>query len=281
MTCLPVSGGCERHLTDPFVECLNDSQGTCFAYQTCFHHINNEPQPEALYSATDTGARLVIERKSVVWPLNYVKRHQNDHLVAAILSEGLRELADLQPLSIRLEPSGLMSRKELESFARDIVASVRSSMDTLRTGRVLGSQRAGRSWTCNVDFDRDPSDGPLTGLIVRWPEPLESIRAEALPAQLTQKLLKLLDSTVKKFSGYPDARRILLLDPHGSIRHKDGSWWHRALKPLPTAIPEIWLGIHDWVTDFDQGWEFEQVFPIRGEPYALLDGQPLYDFLPT
>lgn len=69
---------------------------------------------------------------------------------------------------------------------------------------------------------------------------------------------------MENFWDYPNARRVLLLDVHGPIRHAGDWWWARAFKtvPVPKEIAEVWLATFDWVTDFEQGWIFEGLHPL-------------------
>lgn len=69
MSCLPESGGCERQRTDPFVIYLNSVEASNYTFAECLERIHrNKPQPEVLYVQQGTNRKLVIERKSLVWP---------------------------------------------------------------------------------------------------------------------------------------------------------------------------------------------------------------------
>jgi len=266
MGCMPESGGCERHRTDPFVNHLNEVIGSQFSHSACLDRMHrNLPQPEALYSDLGNGAELVIERKTVVWPLDYAARHCNDHFIAEALSEALREVAEGRALSIHLEPAPLMPRADLSAWAREIAGSVNAEIDAVFAGRNIGSRSAGRRWSCLLDpEERQACDEPQTGLIVRWTQPDGLLSPNCLPEDLADHIQKLLESTVEKFRSYPRARGILLLDPYGAIRYTGDWWWSRAFAavPVPGEITEVWLATYDWLTDFDQGWIFERVHPI-------------------
>lgn len=270
MGCLPESGGCERHRTDPFVAHLNAIEGSRFIHQACLDRLHrNSPQPEALYSDSNCDRDLVIERKTVAWPVDYAARHRNDHFIAETLSENLSELAECYPLSIDLENALRMSHAELSAFAREISNSVRSDINSVLTGGVTGSSKAGRSWRCFLDpEDRADSGAPSTGLIVRWTVADEWVSPDRLPQGLVNQIQRLFRTTVEKFRNYPRARGILLLDPHGAIRFTGDWWWARAFEtvPVPPKIAEVWLATYDWVTDFEQGWIFERLHSLHKHP---------------
>jgi hypothetical protein len=65
----------------------------------------NTPQPEALYVDEGSGARLVIERKNLVWPPEYTVGHNNDHFVVDLVTEGLRDLITDDAYELQFDPS--------------------------------------------------------------------------------------------------------------------------------------------------------------------------------
>jgi hypothetical protein len=264
MGCLPESGGCERHRTDPFVAYLNKLEGAEFIHQACLDVLyRSSPQPEALYSDCSTGAEIVIERKTVVWPQDYAVHHQNDHLIADSLSEKLRDLAHGQPLTVHLDQAPRMRRTELSSFAHEVAESIRASMTSILEGNVIGSNLDGGRWSCCLDPEqRAAADEPATGLIIRWTYPDETPNTEQLPAELVDKVRGVFASTVIKFRNYAHARGILLLDPHGSIRYTGEWWWSGvfAVAPVPSSIADVWLAQYNWVTEHEQGWIFERIY---------------------
>jgi hypothetical protein len=91
---------------------------------------------------------------------------------------------------------------------------------------------------------------------------LEYIDAANLPEALASDLKKIYSSCEKKFTGYPDARRVLVLEPHEDLRYESGDWWHTVFSslPPPSEIGEVWLGTFDYVTDESKAWFFEKVY---------------------
>lgn len=267
MGCLPESGGCERQRTDPFVSHLNELEGRHFLHDTCLDQVfRNSPQPEALYYIdADTADRLVIERKTLVWPRDYVVRHKNDHFLAGLLLQGLRDLTTNTPYGIVLE-AGLVGRgDELTEFANQIVTTVRRHFPKVERGRMIGSTKMGRRWRF---FREDPStrkadDEPEKGLVVRWyPDKTLDLTVDP-PDELLVDHSRLFDACVLKFQAYFDTRRILVIDQHGELRYTGGLWWAQIFErlPPPAEISEIWTGIHDWITDWDRGWIFDRLYP--------------------
>lgn len=263
--CLPESGGCERHRTDPFVNHLNSLERVQFAHEACLDVLHRgSPQPEALYRDRRTGDAIVLERKSLVWPLDYAARHRNYHTVAEALSEQFRDFARELPISIHISLADRIPRGELTVLPGRIAQAVIAAGDSLRLGQGTGAAEAHVKWWCHPDPDeRIASQEPSTGLIVRWEEPDVIIPSYPLPSPLVGEIQRHMDAVAQKFSSYPSARGILLLDPHGAIRYTDKSWWSRAFQstPVPPEIAEVWLSSMDWVTDTERGWSFERVHP--------------------
>ena len=82
-----------------------------------------------------------------------------------------------------------------------------------------------------------------------------------LPEAFVASIRKIYASCAGKFASYAEARRILLLDPHGDLRTEDVDWWNAVLacRPPPAEIGEIWSGTLDWITEQIEGWIFERL----------------------
>jgi hypothetical protein len=55
---------------------------------------STQAQPECLYVDSSSHQRLVlvIERKSIMWPDTYAYEHSKDHVLADVISAGLRSI---------------------------------------------------------------------------------------------------------------------------------------------------------------------------------------------
>ena len=266
MTCLPESGGCERQRTDSFVSYLNELENSHFSHDRCLDRIfRNSPQPEALYIETGFAKSLVIERKSVVWPTDYVVLHKNDHFVASLLIEGLRDLTANLPYGIRLEAGASSRGSDLTVFASQIVNSVREGFSGVERGETIGSTISGRKWRF---FQEDPSwrkeDGePEYGLVVRWYSDETRDQVSDPTVKLLADVSRLFDSCVRKFQNYLSARRILLVEQYGGLQYLGKLFWMHLFEtlPPPLEISEIWRGGRDWITDLKEDWVFEKLYP--------------------
>jgi hypothetical protein len=266
MTCLPRSGGCEKPLTDAFVNHLNDAEGACFVHRSCLDIVDRRnPQPEALYVDSGRNIQLVIERKSISSPADFAHRHSNDHFVSDLFEDGLKGIPfdDLYEISLPMLISG--TQPQLRAFVLAAVQSIRSHWP-IAEGMVLRSPPGKRWWT----YRRVPEwnkldDAPSKGLQFTWSELPTSNRdyidAANLPQHVTSALQHIYSNCVKKFVPYSNARRILVLDPHGNLRYQGVEWWRDVFSvlPPPTEIDEVWSGMFDWVAENSEGWIFERL----------------------
>jgi hypothetical protein len=269
MSCRPRSGGCEKPFTDVLVAHLNDTEGTHYRHRACLDIIERTiPQPEALYVDAETGLQLVVERKSISWPADYPYRHSNDHAVGELLSRELRDLANDDLYEVRLPMLMEGRREELLGFALEAAKQIRANWSAIASGSGLKG-RVGDKWWWVFhrlpDWDRE-DDAPAKGLKIALVGPGRSLYdyldPGRLPDALASSIRKIYASCSAKFSWYPEARRILLLDPHGDLRTESADWWQAVLagSPPPAEIGEIWSGVLDWITDDTEDWIFERLY---------------------
>ena len=236
----------------------------------------NSPQPEALYVDQDSGRRLVIERKNLVWPPEYAVGHKNDHLLVDLVTEGLRDLISDDAYELHLDLSVSGTTVELEEFAAVIVETVRTRFPEILAGMTVGSSQVGRRWKFWLgDRSSRVFDGaPETGLGIHWDVPTSLDSCGTPPDGFLADVSRLFGACVRKFASYTDARRILVIEQHGEIRYMGAWWWKIVLEAVsvPPQINELWDAMFDWLDDYEQGWTFEKLYPITDPtPKLALD----------
>lgn len=267
MSCIPQSGGCERPFTDAFVEHLNQTGGSRYVHRACLDRIDSQnPQPEALYVDSEQKIDLVIERKSISWPIDFPRRHQNSHFAADRFFEelGAFPINDLYELRLPTLIEGKQS--ELRAFAWKTARTVRSQWSHVEAGETLtGAVDDKWPWAFGKvpDFERGDDD-PSTGLkhtFVGGSSIFNYLDPTKLPEQLASALLDIYSKCVKKFASYPHAKRLLSLDPHADLRYKGADWWQGVFSvlPPPADIDEIWSGVLDLVEEDLEDWVFERL----------------------
>ena len=100
-------------------------------------------QPEALYVDAENGHQLVIERKSISWPIDYPYRHNNDHAVGDVFARELCDLTidDLYEISLPMLMEG--KRAVLLSYALEAAKQIRANWPAITANSGLKG-RAGR-----------------------------------------------------------------------------------------------------------------------------------------
>ncbi len=140
MSCIPQSGGCERRFTEPFVNHLNVTEGSTYVHGACLDRFDSTTsQPEALYIDKESRLELVLERKSISWPVDYAYRHSNDHEIADVFSQGLKDLVADELYKIRLPMLMEGKRAELRLLAEKAVGEIRAGWARASAGgRIRG-----------------------------------------------------------------------------------------------------------------------------------------------
>jgi len=268
LTCIPQSGGCEREATDALIRALNALESSAFRHVRCLDVWDrSRPQPEALYEEAETGRRVVIERKAISWPGDYARLHSNDHLVQESIETALEGLEFGALFGLQLPHLIEGHRKDLQEFAGDVADRIRAWLSLAPSlGTSIGSQDPGREWVFRIrpEWERE-EDEPETGLVTTWDttelHTAYQLQPSSLPDQLREALQKLFLSCTRKFAGYSNARTILALDPHGSLRYHGTNWWAEVLRNHrpPCEVGETWLLIEDWLDDWHFGWIAEKI----------------------
>src|SRR6266849_4372724 len=255
MPCLPQSGGCEKPFTDAFTEYLNRTEGTRYVHRECLDVADRQnPQPEALYMDSQRSLQLVIERKSISWPIDYAHRNSNDHFVSDVFAEEMKSLPldDLYELRLPMLIEG--TQPELRSFVLGAAQKIRLHWPQVVAGRILRERVSEKWWWAFrkvPDSDREgeaPSKGWQFTFVGRGSSRFDQLDPTSLPADLISTLQRIYSSCARKFTLHPHARRVLVLDPYEDLRDQSRDWWHDVFSatPPPVEIEEIWSGIFDW-----------------------------------
>ncbi len=246
MSCLPESGGCEFWRVQPLVEQLNDVEGSAYEHVTCLDiRIRDTPQPEALYCDRCRG-RMVIERKCLVWPAEYVVRHSSDHALIGALRAALPTAVLDGPYELAISGDRPTRRAEIEETVGQMARIVAEHWSVLEAGQGI-EKRGQPNWSLRHLRESD-LDEYAHETSVRFLLPLEMWQApRPIPAELTAELERLLASAMKKFAAYSNDRQVVLLDPQGSVAHAGEAWW-RALVASLARRPEaeIWVACEDF-----------------------------------
>jgi hypothetical protein len=272
MGCLPESGGDERPLVEPFLRFLNHNEGSRFVHTvSCDQVVRDRPQPEVLCSDQKSGARLAVERKTIVWPTDTVECHKSSHALTHRISHGLEALSAKGAFVFEADLRVARTPREAESLAREVVERVTSAWDRLDPEDefiVVGRHGAWR-FSPRDSFDREPED-PDTGILFRFrvmPQMNAYLQVEDLEG-LRIEVARHIARCARKFEEYSDARCVLLLDPFGDIEWYGAEWWNTFMRESQGGPPpwEVWLAkrAHWWDFLEEESWMFERVLPTIG-----------------
>lgn len=250
------------------MEHLNRVEGTEYVHQACLDRlIRDRPQPEALYEDPRTGAALVVERKSVVWPRDYAERHARDHLVVDRLwSELPRRVADGHYV-LHLEYLFKGVSADVSEYVEEVTQGVKQGLKRVECGATIGSSREGRSWSFREQHPSEHGDwGRAEGVVV-----LFDLRGQRLAgrtaidpsAHVQPELVRTLASAGAKMRDYTTASRVLLLHGHGDLEHMPADWWNDnlAMAGVPDEIDQVWTGEYEYFDDGQEDWFYDRVWP--------------------
>lgn len=263
MACFPESGGCEHGRLVPFIAHLSEAENTQWKHSVCLDiEDRNEPQPEVLYENT-SGLRLVVEKKSVMWPLDYAKGHAADHYLADKVQEKLGPILGTKPAMLTVPSGACLNRKDIDQFATELSYSVKHHFEALEGEKEL-NRRDGRipfvfrfQHPRERDYD-DPPEGLGISFTIKRTYAL--FDSSNIPTSLIEHIQKHVRSAVKKFATYSEDRRILLLQTFAEIQWRDDDWWSAAIQAAGVIeAMEIWVQDED---DLGEGpvYQFRKVY---------------------
>ena len=190
-------------------------------------------------------------------------------MVSSIFSDALNYLPfeHLYELKLPLLVEG--TQKELRPFAEKGAAFIRRRWSEVTESKWLRGRLGEKSkWIFlrQHEWERQDDD-PEKGLKITFGGrslfALEDYLEPANPPEeLVANLRDIYARCTKKFARHQEAKRILLLDPHGDLRNKWKDWWTEVFAnvPPPRDVEEIWTGIFDYSDDYSEGWLFEALY---------------------
>ena len=265
MGCLPQSGKCERQRTDPFVNHVNDVEGSQYVHELCLdQHIRHKPQPEVLYTDHRTNAVMTIERKNFSWPLDYAKQHNFEHMAIDQIRAVLGAVCDDAPFELTFTTRPNLGIARLARFTTKLGNQIIRNIDRLYPGQEIEIEDDDGRWRFRLqkDEERDYWE-PASGLIVRLPthRTNDLDNPKEIPQPLLDQIARTFTACVAKFAEYPQARNILLIECFGELLLCGEWWWKFALRKVapPQEIDEIWKAYYGDLTEEVEGWWFEKI----------------------
>jgi hypothetical protein len=212
-------------------------------------------QPEVLVTDPADGKRMVIERKSVVWPPDYILKHNNGHNFAdTIWAETAGRFNDA---CYELDVSGRQIETIEARRINEIAKQIGSCIAGLDSSQLPFRGTHPFNWTFYRANEHE-HEGRKGIVVVESSEMrLDSFLGEDAKAGTALAMQKELDAASLKFNGYSGMIRVVLLDFFGT------ELWEDDVPPLmgslsvPVNIDEIWMSKREWISEdsFDIGYQ--------------------------
>lgn len=252
MSCLPSQNKCEWSEIKFFVDHYNSMHGSAYRREACLDVQTRDcAQPEMLCRDDNSGDEIVIERKLLVWPLDYVERHKNEHdlfeRTLALLSTDVRA----QPFTLRFTTVPHVRKIEKRTLlASKWAEALQSTAISLMPGQYMSSSIP-FPWALYKEFagERD-EDEPMLGFKIVWISrlPPELSDPLSLPTKLIDTLHQYYASCERKFASFESTKKVLLLQwiPSSNGSELCATWWLELFRtyPPPPCIDEIWSALN-------------------------------------
>jgi hypothetical protein len=259
-------GKCEwRGGLAKFVSHYNHENGTNYVRTECLDIERTggqtKPKPEVLVTDAARSAQMVIERKSVVWPHNYILRQQNEQDFANVIWQQTKGQFrdDCYELTVSAEELGRADSRAVKQIALEIgfvLAGVNSSSTPVRSSTPV-------PWHFDRANNYDDS-GTRKGIVVvhegRMMATFEDFNRDEAIAGTAAAMERELAEAATKFIGYEAARKVVLLDFYGNELSEEDIPPLLERIVLPQVINEIWMTKQVWVSEDDFEIGFERLF---------------------
>ena len=247
---------------EEFVLHYNRENGTSYAHTECLDILRTggrtERRPEVLVTDASTCRQMVVERKSVVWPLSYILRHQNAHDFANAIGQQTKDRFqdDCYELTV--------SAKQLEKLDNRTVKQIALEIGAVLVGVNASSMPLLSSTPIHWRFHRANvhEHGTRKGIVVIHQDTmtLEDFDRDDAMVGTAATMQRELAEAAAKFTGYEVAHKVVLLDFYGDELSEEDipPLLHRIA--VPQIIDEIWMTKRDWISENDFEIGFGRLF---------------------
>lgn len=262
MSCLPpnLREECEWFGLRNFVKHYNESCGTAYELEKCLDvkSQTRRPQPEVLVRSNGHRA-MVIERKSVVWPPDYAKKHKKDHAFMSVLSEQLNPF--FQDASYALEVDGSEvdtgNDSQVTAAAKQIATSILSARGSGNVDRLRGNVPI--RWIFGPSDEWEFRRGVT--IIVRSHRSLFDLgHSEQAIQGARAELAKQLAKTTPKFAEYGSCMRTVVVQFYGEDFSKEQVEEMVSRLAVPSGIDQLWMAYSDPVSDDEYEIKYHRVY---------------------
>lgn len=248
---------------DAFVKYYNEQSGTAYALTACLDIVKiagiTPKAPEVLLTDSGAGKQMVIERKSIVWPPNYIHRHRLEHDFAESIWTKTHGRFDdsAYKLTLNSREFDVLSRKVIQEAGQeigDIVSRLNPTNLPVRSLKPI-------KWSFRKAHPGEEDDG-RKGIIVVHEQSMTLEDTDDADARVgtSTEMRAQLEAAAAKFEGYSHCQRLVLLDFYGTDLWEDDIPVLLEGIAVPTVIDEVWRTIRDWVSADDYQIGYERIY---------------------
>ena len=272
-SCHIPEGPCEWQHLRGFVSHFNATHGKSYSRSACLDVANRKgKEPEVLLEAPGE-TPIVIERKFIAWPSDYLANHGNEHIFDDLILARLSDKFSDSAYRLAVHERDLKGKKkrEVEKIAKQIADIVLVNLNQAKSPRGIGGSEP-IHWSLRPLDPRERYENtPEVGLeIDTWGEPVEldypssevlRLAAEA-KSGYAQEFERAANNAAPKFAAYAHCLKLLLVQFYGSssllVMDEDIIEVVQSAR-LPGVIDQVWVAQHDWVTQYDYEVAWQRV----------------------
>lgn len=242
-----------------FIHNYNHECGTSYTLTKCLDVERTggatPKMPEVLLTDRTSERRMVVEHKSVVWPPEYIRRHENEHAFAEAIwqaTSGWYQDACYELIVLASQMDKLNSRKKVMKVAHDIASAISPAQGFTVPTRCSVPVKWRFRRTNFYEFEQ------RKGIVVVHLDnaSFPDFSDETAMAGTTAVMQEQLNAASAKFHDYTNALRVVLLEFYGTDLDEEDI---PALMPtvlVPPNIDEVWMRKRDWTSedDFEIGY---------------------------
>lgn len=250
-----------------FIHHYNNECGTSYTLTKCLDVERSggatPKMPEVLLTDSKSGVQMVIERKSVVWPGDYIRKHENEHAFAEAVWQtagGWYQDACYELIVSAPQMDKLNTRKKVMRVARDVSLAIDprqglavpmggSAPITWSFRRANFYEYEGRKGVV-VAFEDHTFPGGFS----------EEVAIKGTASAMQKELSK----ASGKFRRYHHVLRAVLLDFYGTELSEDDIPLLMPMLAIPRNIDEIWMSKPEWISEDESDIGYKRLF--KGKP---------------
>ncbi len=271
-SCFPASKKCEWRDLIGFVNHYNNISQKAYRRSKCLDvELRNQKEPELLLEAPGE-VPIVIERKSVVWPSEYLSDHANEHDLYHTFVDRIRLRGNLfsdsaYQLTVNAESLRGKGKREVRNFAEQIADFVVSAQFSVKSPNGISNEDPIPWRFRHLSLHERDETVPDIGIGLVTHEKLESFesfqdlhRITIAKSGYSDEFNRIVKAAAEKFTKYSDCERLLVVQFFGnsSIYLQDEEIVEIiTTAQLPDAIDQVWLARQEWISesDYEIAWD--------------------------